>query len=50
MGSRARTAMPGDLLVTFDVAVPAKLDKDQRAAVEALAETLTTDPRAGLEV
>ena len=26
---------PGDLLVTFDVEVPTKLDKERRAAVEA---------------
>jgi molecular chaperone DnaJ len=40
----------GDLYVTFDVAVPHKLDKQQRAAVEALAAALPEDPRAGLEV
>jgi len=36
--------------VTFDVAVPAKLDKQQKAAVEALAAVLTDDPRADLPV
>ncbi|MGZ6907836.1 MAG: molecular chaperone DnaJ [Acidimicrobiia bacterium] len=40
----------GDLYVTFDVAVPAKLDHEQRAAVEALAAAFVDDPRAGLEV
>lgn len=39
----------GDLLVTFDVAVPAQLDAAERAAVEALASVLTTNPRAHLE-
>jgi molecular chaperone DnaJ len=38
----------GDLYVTFDVAVPTKLDKEQKAAVEALAAVLTDDPRADL--
>jgi len=38
----------GDLFVTFDVTVPHKLDKDQRAAVEALAASFTDDPRADL--
>jgi molecular chaperone DnaJ len=40
----------GDLYVTFDVAVPTKLDKEQKAAVEALAAVLTDDPRADLPV
>lgn len=34
----------GDLYVTFDVAVPTKLDKHQRAAVEALAAALGAEP------
>jgi len=40
----------GDLYVTFDVAVPKKLDRDQKAAVEALAAAFTDDPRADLPV
>ena len=40
----------GDLLVTFDVAVPAKLDAAQRAAIEALAGAFPVDPREGLGV
>jgi molecular chaperone DnaJ len=35
----------GDLLVTVDVAVPAKLTPAQRKAVEALSEELSEDPR-----
>jgi molecular chaperone DnaJ len=38
----------GDVLVTFDVVVPKKLDAAQRQAVEALAEALAEDPRADL--
>ncbi len=41
---------PGDLLVTFDVAVPAHLNADERKAVEALSETLTANPREHLGV
>jgi molecular chaperone DnaJ len=41
---------PGDLLVTFTVEVPRTLDDAQRAAVEALAATMTDDPRADLGV
>lgn len=40
----------GDLLVTVDVTVPTKLTNEQRAAVEALAEAITEDPRAHLGV
>jgi molecular chaperone DnaJ len=40
----------GDLLVTVEVMVPAKLTTEQRAAVEALAAVLTEDPRAHLGV
>jgi hypothetical protein len=35
--------------VTFDVAVPTQLDEAGRAAVAALAEVLTDNPRAHLE-
>jgi molecular chaperone DnaJ len=35
----------GDLLVTVEVAVPAKLTAAQRTALEALAEELDEDPR-----
>jgi molecular chaperone DnaJ len=38
----------GDLLVTVDVQVPEKLNDEQRAAIEALAQTLDGDPRAVL--
>jgi molecular chaperone DnaJ len=41
---------PGDLLVTVEVAVPAKLSADERKAVEALAEASTESPRAHLGV
>jgi len=40
----------GDLLVTVEVAVPTKLSKEQKAAVEALAETFTETPRDHLGV
>jgi len=38
----------GDLLVTFEIVVPKRLDDAQRAAVEALAEAVPDDPRADL--
>jgi DnaJ-class molecular chaperone len=40
----------GDLLVTTEVAVPAKLTAEQREAVEALAETTIESPRRNLGV
>lgn len=40
----------GDLLVTFELDVPAELGEDARHAVEALAGTLPTIPRAHLGV
>lgn len=40
----------GDLLVTVDVAVPAKLSAEERKAIEALAAATTESPRAHLEV
>ena len=40
----------GDLYVTFDVSVPTKLNKEQKAAVEALTAAFTDDPRADLPV
>jgi molecular chaperone DnaJ len=40
----------GDLLVTTEVAVPAKLTAEQREAVEALAEATTESPRKHLGV
>jgi molecular chaperone DnaJ len=40
----------GNLLVTVEVAVPAQLDEEQRAAVEALAELDGSSPRAHLGV
>jgi molecular chaperone DnaJ len=41
---------PGDLFVTFEVAVPKTLSADERKAVEALGEVLTADPRGHLGV
>jgi molecular chaperone DnaJ len=38
----------GDLLVTVDVQVPAELNDEQRAAVEALAAAFPSDPRESL--
>ncbi|MDO4901880.1 J domain-containing protein [Actinomyces sp.] len=38
----------GDLLVTVQVAVPKKLSKDAKAALEAFDEAMESDPRAGL--
>lgn len=40
---------PGDLLVTVEVAVPAKLSSAERKAVEELAAASTESPRAYLE-
>lgn len=39
---------PGDLLVTVEVAVPAKLSDEERKAVEALAAAATESPRVHL--
>jgi molecular chaperone DnaJ len=41
---------PGDLLVTFEVAVPEELSPDERKAVEALGDTLKANPREHLGV
>jgi molecular chaperone DnaJ len=38
----------GDLLVTVEVAVPAKLSKEERRAIEALADAATSSPRSHL--
>jgi molecular chaperone DnaJ len=43
-GVKTRTKA-GDLLVTVEVAVPAKLDGDAREALEKFAATQTADPR-----
>jgi molecular chaperone DnaJ len=40
----------GDLMVTFDVAVPKSLSGDERAALESLAQTLGGNPRDHLGV
>jgi molecular chaperone DnaJ len=40
----------GDLLVSFDVVVPAHLDDNERAAIETMASALTTNPREHLGV
>lgn len=39
----------GDLLVTIEVAVPAQLNDEQRAALEAFAAATTESPRAALD-
>jgi molecular chaperone DnaJ len=44
------TKRAGDLLVTVEVAVPAKLTSEERKAVEALAAASTESPRAHLGV
>jgi molecular chaperone DnaJ len=44
------TKRSGDLLVTVEVAVPAKLSKEQRRAIEALAAASDESPRAHLGV
>jgi molecular chaperone DnaJ len=44
------TKRQGDLLVTTEVAVPAKLSRDERKAVEALAAATTASPRSHLGV
>jgi molecular chaperone DnaJ len=44
-GGRGKT---GDLLVTVEVQVPAKLNAEQREALEALAAAVDEDPRAAL--
>jgi molecular chaperone DnaJ len=49
-GIQAPDGKSGDLLVTFEVVVPKQLSADERAAVEALAEKLDTNPRARLGV
>ncbi|HET8582682.1 MAG TPA: molecular chaperone DnaJ, partial [Jatrophihabitans sp.] len=41
----SRRGRTGDLLVTVEVAVPAKLDGDSREALEKFAATQTADPR-----
>ena len=44
-----KSSEPGDLLVTVQIVVPQRLDKDARAAVESFAEaTSGDDPRADL--
>jgi molecular chaperone DnaJ len=45
-----KTKGAGDLLVTVEVAVPAKLSSDERKAVEALAAATSESPRAHLGV
>jgi len=49
-GVRTARGAPGDLLVTFEVAVPDRLDDRQRKVVEELAEVLPGNPRAHLGV
>jgi molecular chaperone DnaJ len=40
----------GDLLVTFELVVPSELSDDERAAIEALGERMTANPREHLGV
>lgn len=47
-GIQGASGKSGDLLVTVEVAVPTKLNAEQRKAVEALAATLHESPRAHL--
>lgn len=49
-GIQPTKGTPGDLLVTFDVAVPKTLSTEEREAVEQLAERLTANPREHLGV
>jgi len=49
-GVKPGKGKPGDLLVTFEVAVPRKLNKREREVVEQLDQTLTENPRAELGV
>ena len=41
---------PGDLLVTFELVVPKKLNPQERSALEALGEASTINPREYLDV
>jgi molecular chaperone DnaJ len=49
-GIEKKKGSPGDLLVTFEVAVPKKLSAEERKAVENVRDVLTGDPREHLEV
>lgn len=49
-GIEKTNGSPGDLLVTFEVAVPQTLSAAERKAVEELGQTLTGNPREHLEV
>lgn len=49
-GVKPKKGKAGDLLVTFTVDVPKKMGKQERQAVEALAETMDENPRADLGV
>jgi molecular chaperone DnaJ len=48
-GIERTTGSPGDLLVTFEVAVPQKLSAEERKAIEALRDVLGGNPREHLE-
>jgi molecular chaperone DnaJ len=50
IAGRGVAAQDGDLLVTVEVAVPRRLNKKQRQAVEALASVSDESPRADLGV
>jgi molecular chaperone DnaJ len=50
IAGRGVPALGGDLLVTVGVAVPRRLSKKERQAVQALAEASTESPRADLGV
>ncbi|MCZ7529556.1 MAG: molecular chaperone DnaJ [Acidimicrobiia bacterium] len=49
-GVKPAKGKAGDLLARFEVAVPRKMPKAQKQAVEALAETITDNPREHLGV
>ena len=48
-GARSTGRRPGDLLVTVEVLVPAKLTEPERKAIEALAQAAPASPRAQTE-
>jgi len=49
-GITPSSGQAGDLLVTFDIAVPPSVSAEERAAIEALADAMKWNPRADLGV
>ncbi|HEY5879120.1 MAG TPA: molecular chaperone DnaJ [Nakamurella sp.] len=47
-GGVTRKGVPGDLIVTVDVAVPQKLSGEAKSALEAFAKAQTADPREAI--